>query len=173
MAFLQNVNLLGPCFTSLISLSIALVVFIFGKQPEPYMDEVFHIPQVQKYCAHRFDKWDPMITTLPGLYFCSWAFVEFLAAAFGQEVKAMCMPLFLRMVNILFNIGNIWVIYRIVRKLNEMKQAPFRASEVQCVLFVNLSYLYCFRLIVLAVQAMNIHNLPPPDLTMNIHNLPP
>ena len=136
MAFLQNVNMLGPCFTSLISLSIALVVFIFGKQPDPYMDEVFHIPQVQKYCARRFDQWDPMITTLPGLYFCAWAFVEFLAATFGQEVKTMCMPLFLRMVNILFNIGNIWVVYRIMRKLNEMKQGHSRMPEVRCILFV-------------------------------------
>ena len=131
MAFLSNVNMLGPCFTSLISLSIALIVFIFGKQPDPYMDEVFHIPQVQKYCAHRFDQWDPMITTLPGLYFCSWGFIEFLAVAFKQDVKTMCMPLFLRMVNILFNVGNIWVIYRIMRKLNEMKQAELNKSSRQ------------------------------------------
>ena len=30
-------------------------------------DEVFHIPQVVRYCQHNFSYWDPMITTLPGL----------------------------------------------------------------------------------------------------------
>ncbi|KAI1001832.1 hypothetical protein K3495_g6372 [Podosphaera aphanis] len=36
--------------------------------PEPYLDEVFHIPQAQAYCDHKYDVWDPKITTPPGLY---------------------------------------------------------------------------------------------------------
>ncbi|KAF5201213.1 Dol-P-Glc:Glc(2)Man(9)GlcNAc(2)-PP-Dol alpha-1,2-glucosyltransferase [Thalictrum thalictroides] len=36
--------------------------------PEPYMDEIFHIPQAQQYCRGNFKSWDPMITTPPGLY---------------------------------------------------------------------------------------------------------
>ena len=39
--------------------------------PQPYMDEIFHIPQAQKYCNGTFDSWDPKITTLPGLYLFS------------------------------------------------------------------------------------------------------
>jgi len=35
-------------------------------------DEIFHVPQVQAYCAGNFSHWDPMITTLPGLYSMSW-----------------------------------------------------------------------------------------------------
>ena len=35
-------------------------------------DEIFHVPQVQAYCAGNFSHWDPMITTLPGLYSVSW-----------------------------------------------------------------------------------------------------
>ncbi|KAK0208390.1 glucosyltransferase [Desarmillaria ectypa] len=35
---------------------------------EPYMDEPFHIPQVQAYCRGEFTTWDPKITTPPGLY---------------------------------------------------------------------------------------------------------
>lgn len=31
-------------------------------------DEIFHIPQAQKYCKGNFGSWDPMITTPPGLY---------------------------------------------------------------------------------------------------------
>ncbi|OWM64631.1 hypothetical protein CDL15_Pgr020598 [Punica granatum] len=34
---------------------------------EPYMDEIFHIPQAQQYCRGNFRSWDPMITTPPGL----------------------------------------------------------------------------------------------------------
>ncbi|CAN6472300.1 unnamed protein product [Victoria cruziana] len=43
--------------------------------PEPYMDEVFHVPQAQEYCRSNFSSWDPMITTPPGLYFLSLAHI--------------------------------------------------------------------------------------------------
>ncbi|XP_010250319.1 PREDICTED: dol-P-Glc:Glc(2)Man(9)GlcNAc(2)-PP-Dol alpha-1,2-glucosyltransferase isoform X2 [Nelumbo nucifera] len=43
--------------------------------PEPYMDEIFHIPQAQQYCRGNFRSWDPMITTPPGLYYLSLAHV--------------------------------------------------------------------------------------------------
>ncbi|KFY62572.1 hypothetical protein V496_04512 [Pseudogymnoascus sp. VKM F-4515 (FW-2607)] len=36
--------------------------------PSPYMDEIFHIPQAQQYCASDFHTWDPKLTTPPGLY---------------------------------------------------------------------------------------------------------
>ncbi|XVF76633.1 hypothetical protein PTKIN_Ptkin13bG0282000 [Pterospermum kingtungense] len=39
--------------------------------PDPYMDEIFHIPQAQQYCNGNFRSWDPMITTPPGLYYLS------------------------------------------------------------------------------------------------------
>ncbi|KAK1403577.1 hypothetical protein POM88_003182 [Heracleum sosnowskyi] len=43
--------------------------------PDPYMDEIFHVPQAQQYCKGNFSSWDPMITTPPGLYFLSLAHV--------------------------------------------------------------------------------------------------
>ncbi|KAK0721947.1 DIE2/ALG10 family-domain-containing protein [Lasiosphaeria miniovina] len=39
--------------------------------PEPYLDEVFHVPQAQTYCAGRYWEWDDKITTPPGLYLLS------------------------------------------------------------------------------------------------------
>ncbi|KAK3486161.1 Dol-P-Glc:Glc(2)Man(9)GlcNAc(2)-PP-Dol alpha-1,2-glucosyltransferase [Neurospora hispaniola] len=39
--------------------------------PEPYLDEVFHIPQAQTYCEGRYHEWDNKITTPPGLYLLS------------------------------------------------------------------------------------------------------
>lgn len=38
--------------------------------PVPYLDEVFHIPQVQRY-ATGSSQWDPKITTPPGTYWLS------------------------------------------------------------------------------------------------------
>ncbi len=60
---------------------------------EPYMDEVFHIPQAQKYCEGTFypDGWDSKITTFPGVYMLSFALKtawEFSVWAF-REVKDM------------------------------------------------------------------------------------
>lgn len=46
--------------------------------PEPYMDEIFHVPQAQQYCRGNFRSWDPMITTPPGLYYLSLALVAYL-----------------------------------------------------------------------------------------------
>ncbi|KAK0704267.1 DIE2/ALG10 family-domain-containing protein [Apiosordaria backusii] len=42
--------------------------------PEPYLDEFFHIPQVQVYCEGKYRQWDDKITTPPGLYFFSLAY---------------------------------------------------------------------------------------------------
>lgn len=42
--------------------------------PEPYLDEVFHVPQAQAYWAGNWTQWDPKITTPPGLYLFSNAF---------------------------------------------------------------------------------------------------
>ncbi|KDN37455.1 glycosyltransferase family 59 protein [Tilletiaria anomala UBC 951] len=38
---------------------------------EPYMDEIFHIPQAQAYCHGKWDTWDPKLTTPPGIYLLS------------------------------------------------------------------------------------------------------
>ena len=51
----------------------AAIASLFNSvQPAPYMDEVFHVPQAANYCHHNFSHWDPMITTLPGLYVSHW-----------------------------------------------------------------------------------------------------
>ncbi|WFD31743.1 dolichyl-P-Glc:Glc2Man9GlcNAc2-PP-dolichol alpha-1,2-glucosyltransferase [Malassezia sp. CBS 17886] len=50
--------------------------------PEPYMDEVFHIPQAARYCAGNF-AWDPKITTPPGLYLLTLLVFRALATVFS------------------------------------------------------------------------------------------
>ncbi|KAF2202469.1 hypothetical protein GQ43DRAFT_311470 [Delitschia confertaspora ATCC 74209] len=44
--------------------------------PDPYLDEIFHIPQAQVYCQGNWHSWDPKITTPPGLYIVAWGFAQ-------------------------------------------------------------------------------------------------
>ncbi|XP_017247190.1 dol-P-Glc:Glc(2)Man(9)GlcNAc(2)-PP-Dol alpha-1,2-glucosyltransferase isoform X1 [Daucus carota subsp. sativus] len=63
------VAVIVSCWVIPISISVNRIV------PDPYMDEIFHVPQAQQYCKGNFTSWDPMITTPPGLYFLSLAHV--------------------------------------------------------------------------------------------------
>lgn len=49
-------------------ISVATLKELNTQVTEPYMDEPFHIPQVQAYCNGDWSYWDPKITTPPGLY---------------------------------------------------------------------------------------------------------
>ncbi|KAF4377550.1 dol-P-Glc:Glc(2)Man(9)GlcNAc(2)-PP-Dol alpha-1,2-glucosyltransferase isoform X2 [Cannabis sativa] len=72
--------------------------------PEPYMDEIFHMPQAQQYCKGNFRSWDPMITTPPGLYYLSLAHATFLFPGLSyingaSSIFEVCSPVILRSVN--------------------------------------------------------------------------
>ncbi|KAH7391557.1 alpha-1,2 glucosyltransferase-like protein alg10 [Cadophora sp. MPI-SDFR-AT-0126] len=60
---------------------------------EPYLDEVFHIPQAQAYCNGRYDVWDPKLTTPPGLYIFSTLYAKL--STYGK-----CSPAILRSFNV-------------------------------------------------------------------------
>ncbi|WOG96655.1 hypothetical protein DCAR_0415991 [Daucus carota subsp. sativus] len=63
------VGVIVSCWVIPISILVNRIV------PDPYMDEIFHVPQARHYCKGNFTSWDPMITTPPGLYFLSLAHV--------------------------------------------------------------------------------------------------
>ncbi|KAJ6447196.1 glucosyltransferase [Purpureocillium lavendulum] len=52
---------------ALIAACLAWSRVVSREVPQPYLDEVFHIPQAQKYCEGKFREWDDKITTPPGL----------------------------------------------------------------------------------------------------------
>ncbi|QPH17901.1 hypothetical protein C2857_002817 [Epichloe festucae Fl1] len=57
--------------SSVLLLSVAWFTLVSQTVPQPYLDEIFHIPQAQRYCEGKFLEWDDKITTPPGLYLFS------------------------------------------------------------------------------------------------------
>ncbi|KAJ0401978.1 hypothetical protein ATCC90586_008915 [Pythium insidiosum] len=94
----------------------ALVLQHFNRYaPEPYMDEIFHVPQAQRYCAGRFDEWDPKITTFPGLYVAAVALARVARALVPstEDPDAFCSTALLRSMNVIFAIGNTVLLFRL------------------------------------------------------------
>ena len=78
------------------------------------MDEIFHVPQAQKYCHYKFQDWDPKITTLPGIYLFSFLCLRALSYFLGQELHLLCSTFLLRMTNVLFLMGNVWILRQLL-----------------------------------------------------------
>ncbi|KAL2250517.1 UNVERIFIED_CONTAM: Dol-P-Glc:Glc(2)Man(9)GlcNAc(2)-PP-Dol alpha-1,2-glucosyltransferase [Sesamum indicum] len=103
--------------------------------PKPYMDEIFHVPQAQQYCRGNFRSWDPMITTPPGLYFLSLAYVASLFPGLlcMQPVSSFpdsCSTSILRLTNGVLSVLCSILVYEIITHLRpslDDKKATFRA----------------------------------------------
>ncbi|XP_065630702.1 dol-P-Glc:Glc(2)Man(9)GlcNAc(2)-PP-Dol alpha-1,2-glucosyltransferase isoform X4 [Quercus suber] len=83
---------------------ISVSILVNRIVPEPYMDEIFHIPQAQQYCIANFRSWDPMITTPPGLYYLSLVHVASLFPSMfmvqaASSFSEVCTTAILRSVN--------------------------------------------------------------------------
>jgi len=94
--------------------------------PDPYMDEIFHIPQAQKYCVGNFTEWDPKITTLPGLYLISVGIVSPLntiTTLFSGERPELgsCTTVHLRSQSVVFGLLNLVLLYCITGQLHAEK----------------------------------------------------
>ncbi|KAM9824012.1 dol-P-Glc:Glc(2)Man(9)GlcNAc(2)-PP-Dol alpha-1,2-glucosyltransferase [Neosynchiropus ocellatus] len=117
----------GYVFTALCSTNFLVSCLLFSKitreQREPYMDEVFHIPQAQKYCQGKFNEWDPMITTLPGLYLVSVGVIKPVVWLADLTGDIVCSTAMLRFINLLFNCGNLYLLYLLVCRLHLKEKA--------------------------------------------------
>ncbi|RFU78483.1 alpha-1,2 glucosyltransferase alg10 [Trichoderma arundinaceum] len=90
---------LGLLFTVLLAAATFLWLGVVSEiVPEPYLDEVFHIPQAQKYCEGKFLEWDDKITTPPGLYWLS-ILIPQAAKSSGLIASYTCGPKTLRATN--------------------------------------------------------------------------
>ncbi|KAI8601738.1 glucosyltransferase [Dissophora ornata] len=89
----------GPIAPPLMAALHLLVLAAIAAQwtsvvPDPYMDEIFHVPQAQRYCQGDFWTWDPKLTTPPGLYVIS----NLLLAA----MRPLCSTYLLRLTNLVY-----------------------------------------------------------------------
>ncbi|XP_031560574.1 dol-P-Glc:Glc(2)Man(9)GlcNAc(2)-PP-Dol alpha-1,2-glucosyltransferase-like [Actinia tenebrosa] len=112
---MENVSL----FVFLLAVSLGILLNFQSIQPEPYMDEQFHIPQAQKYCQYKFNEWDPMITTLPGLYLVSFVLLQITAFFTRIKLIVICSAFWLRFTNVLFMMGNALVLRKLLLKIHE------------------------------------------------------
>ncbi|XP_034019431.1 dol-P-Glc:Glc(2)Man(9)GlcNAc(2)-PP-Dol alpha-1,2-glucosyltransferase [Thalassophryne amazonica] len=112
----------GYIFTAMCSTNFLISCLLFSTvtrdQKEPYMDEVFHVPQAQKYCQGKFHEWDPMITTLPGLYLVSVGVIKPVVWLADLRGEVVCSTPMLRFINLLFNCGNLYLLYLLICKLH-------------------------------------------------------
>ncbi|KAL7924472.1 glycosyltransferase family 59 protein [Trichoderma austrokoningii] len=95
----SNSRTLGLGFTSFLAAAAFLWLGAVSEiVPEPYLDEVFHIPQAQRYCEGKFLEWDDKITTPPGLYWIS-ILIPQAAKSSGLIASYTCDPKTLRATN--------------------------------------------------------------------------
>lgn len=64
-------------------------------------------------------QWDPMITTLPGLYLLSVGVVKPAAWLFGWTGAIVCSTGMLRFINLLFSAGNFYLLYLLLLKIHQ------------------------------------------------------
>lgn len=84
---------------------------------QPYMDEVFHIPQAQRYCQGNFTFYDPKITTPPGLYLLSYLRLWLRDKILLRRTELICDTIDLRRTNHLITISN-FVVLVLIRLSN-------------------------------------------------------
>lgn len=111
------------------ALTSALAFQITNLVPEPYMDEIFHIPQAQKYCKGSFKEWDDKITTLPGLYFMT---VGVLNPISKWQNSWLCTTSTLRLVNVGFASLTLLVLHRITTQIHGDKHVSLLLHRKFC-----------------------------------------
>lgn len=124
----------GYIFTALCSTNFLVSCLLFSRvtreQRTPYMDEIFHVPQAQKYCHGRFNEWDPMITTLPGLYLVSVGIIKPVVRLADLTGAVVCSTAMLRFINLLFNCGNLYLLYLLVCKLHQREKTRTTSRRI-------------------------------------------
>ncbi len=99
---------------------------------QPYMDEIFHIPQARHYCSGNYSVWNDKITTLPGLYFLSSSVVRLIAMAMSlnpEDVMSLCNVYNLRLTNVFMSALSFAIIYKILEHFSAFKRTSSSVSR--------------------------------------------
>lgn len=90
------------CIYIAVSIPIFLKVYDTSQN---VIDEDFHLKQAKEFCNGHFSKWDPKITTFPGLYLVSYIILPF----------KFCTTFYLRCISFGASVLNVILIYKILR----------------------------------------------------------
>eukprot|EP01138_Halocafeteria_seosinensis_P005275 gb/GECG01005394.1/.p1 GENE.gb/GECG01005394.1/~~gb/GECG01005394.1/.p1 ORF type:complete len:451 (+),score=7.29 gb/GECG01005394.1/:1-1353(+) len=104
------------------------------KVPEPYMDEIFHVNQTQRYCRGNFSYWDPKITTLPGTYWSAFLSLAALVSPFGRNASdaTQATPQWCNLASLRAYNQAVLVICGIVTYATETRNAVWKSLAVVC-----------------------------------------
>lgn len=76
-----------------------------------------------------FAQWDPMITTPPGLYLVSVGVIKPVVWLADLTGDVVCSTAMLRFINLLFNCGNLYLIYLLLCKLHLREKVSLGGGE--------------------------------------------
>eukprot|EP00887_Chlorella_sp_A99_P002315 scaffold10.g2315.t1 len=116
------------------------------------MDEVFHVPQAQLYCAGQWREWHPKITTFPGLYVlgaaagaAARALAPLLPARWAAAMAAApggCATGVLRAVNAAFAVACVPLAYHAARRLGPERSPQHLLLLAAAVFFFPLHFFF-------------------------------
>ena len=114
------------------------VIAVNSTVPEPYLDEVFHIPQAQAYWAGNWTQWDPKLTTPPGLYIFS--------NAFNSISKTISQKEFVQTTEDLRNVSAVllWLLFASLRVFRSLRRREEQGGILYRELNVMLFPLFFF-----------------------------
>ncbi|KAI9352897.1 alpha-2-glucosyltransferase Alg10 [Obelidium mucronatum] len=105
------------------------------------MDEIFHIPQAQRYCAGNWSYYDEKLTTPPGLYIASLVILK----PFTSIIPDLCSVSSLRFTNVLFYIGSLIVFGKLLNRTRSTSSFNLKNwVETFVIGFFPLSYFFHF-----------------------------
>ncbi|KAH6673956.1 DIE2/ALG10 family-domain-containing protein [Plectosphaerella plurivora] len=123
-------------FSVVFSGTIIWSILVNSIVPDPYMDEIFHIPQAQKYCRGKIFDWDDKLTTPPGLYLVPLATAPLLSKIFGTILpQVLCSPTVLRLQNAVCICLLFWVALNCRRKIERMHHTE--QTDVKPLTFIS------------------------------------
>ena len=100
----------------IVSVYVVILSLLFQHAAEPYMDEIFHVPQFKRVHAFLWNnapwEWDPAITTFPGLYLVSSVLTPIDMSSINEKTLTMILRCFNA---VIFTLGLYWVCSRITK----------------------------------------------------------
>mmetsp|Transcript_62273 Transcript_62273/g.197164 ORF Transcript_62273/g.197164 Transcript_62273/m.197164 type:complete len:478 (+) Transcript_62273:1843-3276(+) len=130
-------------------LFLSVVVAVNKFVPQPYMDEVFHVPQTQEYCRGNLSAWNPKITTFPGLYLVGAPYAHVIAIVTkmygaGVHLHWACSAGALRVLNVLMALALLPVLYHLELELHPGQRPCQAARKAVLMGLYPLHFFYTF-----------------------------